>query len=400
MPGQGQLTIVKSEPLTVASSVPDERPEGLDFYQNFKNSATGFLGNVAGAVASPVRTGTAMLKLAAGGASKAVGSDARNPLQQFEPYADAAGQFYKDRYGSGQAIKHTLLTDPVGAMADASTVLTPLAGVAKAGATVMPRLAATARIIDTAAAVAKAPVRAAGGAEALQNMATEKRLAALLPVTGANKGKLAAKAAPLVEELGSGPEFKSWTKQGLHRNLEAKAASSHADMESAIANAQGSSGPSAPLLAEIRKELDSLTVNGFIPTNNAERFDTLTRAYQEIAALGPSPTFADVRTLRMSWDRPKKEAGMFYPSHAEVKSTPGEIEASGTAADAMRGHLASLDNDAAKAMSDCLRERRSPRFLGPHRNRKWGGPLSSHERLRGWLFSLEVGIRLRKPDTR
>jgi hypothetical protein len=40
-----------------------------------------------------------------------------------EPYADAVGKFLVDRYGSGEAIKKTIATDPVGMAADLSTVL-------------------------------------------------------------------------------------------------------------------------------------------------------------------------------------------------------------------------------------------------------------------------------------
>lgn len=40
------------------------------------------------------------------------------------PQADAVGKFVKDRYGSAEALKNTLATDPVGLAADASMVLT------------------------------------------------------------------------------------------------------------------------------------------------------------------------------------------------------------------------------------------------------------------------------------
>jgi len=39
-----------------------------------------------------------------------------------EPYADAVGQFLVDRYGGVAQIKHTLATDPVGVLADVSTI--------------------------------------------------------------------------------------------------------------------------------------------------------------------------------------------------------------------------------------------------------------------------------------
>ena len=43
--------------------------------------------------------------------------------QEKEPYAEAAGQFYKKRYGGGENIKNTFVNDPVGFAADVSTLL-------------------------------------------------------------------------------------------------------------------------------------------------------------------------------------------------------------------------------------------------------------------------------------
>lgn len=57
---------------------------------------------------------------------------------EIEAPADAVGQFFADRYGSIEGVKNTLATDPVGAAADAATVLTggsllPLRGSAALG---------------------------------------------------------------------------------------------------------------------------------------------------------------------------------------------------------------------------------------------------------------------------
>lgn len=49
---------------------------------------------------------------------------------QQEGTADAVGQAIIDRYGSGEAVKNTLATDPVGALADAASVLTLGGGLA------------------------------------------------------------------------------------------------------------------------------------------------------------------------------------------------------------------------------------------------------------------------------
>lgn len=70
--------------------------------------------------------------------------------------ANAIGGFYKDRYGSVEGLKQTLAKDPVGALADVSTVLTGGAGLAK-GASKIPMLTkgatTTADILRKASAV-------------------------------------------------------------------------------------------------------------------------------------------------------------------------------------------------------------------------------------------------------
>jgi hypothetical protein len=46
------------------------------------------------------------------------------PGTEHEKYADAVGQFFADRYGGIENVKHTLATDPVGVAADLSALLT------------------------------------------------------------------------------------------------------------------------------------------------------------------------------------------------------------------------------------------------------------------------------------
>lgn len=60
----------------------------------------------------------------------------RGQVQNNEAVAESVGSFYKDRYGGGENIKKTLYEDPVGALADISTVASAGAGLVKGGATV------------------------------------------------------------------------------------------------------------------------------------------------------------------------------------------------------------------------------------------------------------------------
>ncbi len=73
----------------------------------------------------PLETAGNMHKLFSGLGAKFGYGDPAN-----EQYADAAGQFYKDRYGSMEGVKKALAEDPAGVLADAATVLTGGAGTA------------------------------------------------------------------------------------------------------------------------------------------------------------------------------------------------------------------------------------------------------------------------------
>jgi hypothetical protein len=123
---------------------------GSQAIQNIPGSAVQFGKGLYEAVTSPVKTAGAMLDIAAGGVTQALPAPVRNFLAKIEsnPEAvdravNAARQFggvYAQRYGSVEAAKRTIAQDPVGAMADVSTLLTGGAGLARGGA------AATAKV--------------------------------------------------------------------------------------------------------------------------------------------------------------------------------------------------------------------------------------------------------------
>jgi hypothetical protein len=70
-------------------------------------------------VTDPVGTAKTLGKVGVGAAQKVIPGE-----QEYEPYADAVGQFFADRYGGLDNVKRTLAEDPVGFAADLSTVLT------------------------------------------------------------------------------------------------------------------------------------------------------------------------------------------------------------------------------------------------------------------------------------
>lgn len=100
---------------------------------NLRSSAGDFAKGLYQAVRHPVDTASTLLDAAAGGLRNAVPAPVAGLIDKMDPNPAAAArasqtasnvaQVYKDRYGSIEGLKNTLATDPVGAMADLSTVL-------------------------------------------------------------------------------------------------------------------------------------------------------------------------------------------------------------------------------------------------------------------------------------
>jgi hypothetical protein len=87
--------------------------------QNLLPSAKRFGEDLWNVVSDPAGTGKTLLKTVAGTGQKLIPG-----AQQYEPYADAVGQFFSERYGGLENVKRTMAEDPVGFLADLSTVLT------------------------------------------------------------------------------------------------------------------------------------------------------------------------------------------------------------------------------------------------------------------------------------
>ena len=87
--------------------------------QNTPRSAAQFGQSVAQPFIHPVETAQNIANIGKGVLQKLGLMSGRDS----EKYADAVGKFFMDRYGSEQAIKHSIATDPVGTLADAATIL-------------------------------------------------------------------------------------------------------------------------------------------------------------------------------------------------------------------------------------------------------------------------------------
>jgi len=111
---------------------------------NIPSSAGNLVSGLYHAVTNPVQTASGIMDVAAGGLQNAMPKSVVDFVNKFESNPEAAqraviaaneaGGALKQRYGSVEGIKNTIATDPVGAMADLSTLITGAGGLARGGA--------------------------------------------------------------------------------------------------------------------------------------------------------------------------------------------------------------------------------------------------------------------------
>jgi hypothetical protein len=133
------------------SGIPKQRRSFSDVpgeaLANVGTSAANFYKGLITALANPVQTVSGVLDVGAGALQNLLPKDLVDLVNQIDnkpeaakravDAANAAGGMLKDRYGSVEALKNTLATDPVGAASDLSTLFT-------GGASATARIAPTA----------------------------------------------------------------------------------------------------------------------------------------------------------------------------------------------------------------------------------------------------------------
>jgi len=183
------------EPITANTGIANFAKYARDTVSNVPKSAANMAADIAHVVVHPVDT------------VESIGNIGKGILQKFgvvggddaEKYADVVGKFFKDRYGSAEAIAKTLKDDPVGAMADVSAVIT-MGGSAAARA---PGIAGKLGEVAATAGRAVDPLNAVAGT-----------------VKGA--GKLAAEVAGVTTGAGS-EAIKTAARSGAEGGTAAKA---------------------------------------------------------------------------------------------------------------------------------------------------------------------------------
>ena len=136
------------QPLTPTKKAPPKRSligAAVEAIPNIPSSAAEFATGLYTAVTNPIETAGTLLDIAAGGlktgAQKALPKNVYNFINDLDANPQAAeramrtarqfGGQMADRYGTYDAIKNTLATDPVGFAADMSSLLSGGAGLAK-----------------------------------------------------------------------------------------------------------------------------------------------------------------------------------------------------------------------------------------------------------------------------
>jgi hypothetical protein len=153
------------------SGIPKKRRSFSDVpgeaLANVGTSAANFYKGLITAITNPVQTATGIVDVGAGALQNLLPKELVTLVNQIDnnpeaakravDTANAVGGMFKDRYGSVEALKNTLATDPVGAAADLSTLFS-------GGASATARLApAASKVMGTAAKFTNplAPVTAA-----------------------------------------------------------------------------------------------------------------------------------------------------------------------------------------------------------------------------------------------
>lgn len=171
-----------------------------DTLSNVPGSAYNLVEDTIAPFLSPIETAESMADLGVGLYSLATGGDAPE-----EEVAEAVGQYFVDRYGSGDALKNSFKTDPVGVAADVlgvftggSAILAKTGKLASKGAG-MANLDKTAKVLDKAAKVAEK------GQKALQKVELDTATPRIVKGATNLGGKLTSELAGVFTGTGSQP---------------------------------------------------------------------------------------------------------------------------------------------------------------------------------------------------
>lgn len=127
-PPAGGLSQMSNADLMAALGKSAPKQDWGDLPSNIVPSSVELAKNIVHPIMHPIETAQSFAGIGKGLYSKAQGAmgipQDPNQKAQDEAAADAIGQFFKDRYGSLDAAKQTIIKDPAGALSDVAGVLT------------------------------------------------------------------------------------------------------------------------------------------------------------------------------------------------------------------------------------------------------------------------------------
>lgn len=100
---------------------------GKESMSNIPSSGMRFAGDIITSIAHPQQTKNAITGIIQGAIEKLIPGDQEMEKKYLDPMVD----FFKERYGSEEGIKKAISEDPVGVLADMSSILAPLGGALK-----------------------------------------------------------------------------------------------------------------------------------------------------------------------------------------------------------------------------------------------------------------------------
>lgn len=223
-----QMPMPKQAPVKKAPPKRSLIGAAVEAIPNIPSSAAEFATGLYTAVTNPIETAGTLLDIAAGGlktgAQKALPKNVYNFINDLDANPKAAeramrtarqfGGQMADRYGTYDAIKNTLATDPVGFAADMSSLLSGGAGTVRAGGKAVSKVApkvgpkaervanAMTRVADATNPINVRPLRAAGRAVAkAAERAPLKISNALAPKSAAYMEAAEGRAPELIAQL-------------------------------------------------------------------------------------------------------------------------------------------------------------------------------------------------------
>ena len=180
------------------SAVKEKKTVG-GFAQNVLKSGGRFIEDIRSALLHPIETGKSLYNVGAGVAEKFTPG-----VQKHEKYANAIGNFYKQRYGGVKNIGNSLYYDPVGVAGDVSAVFGAGAGLLKGAAGIASKGATATKLSSATAKIGKA-----GSTLSKIERATDP-----LQAIG-RAGKLAAKPVSKAVKKFTVPKSKDFVIRGL-----------------------------------------------------------------------------------------------------------------------------------------------------------------------------------------